>query len=255
MSSNRQPDDAPPSYEAAVAAPPTRSSSVKSLLRRPGPTVESLNLPVGELDQIPEEKAHIWPLVSAEHTPPCFSRPVPLASGSDTTYHPLSSPLVINSKPGSSTLEDAFTTVGAPAMPKHDVQESDWEEFLGDVRTAARFSPGQRKVSDALPVAKCIGFTGFLASSLAEHTIRKHKTADVGALLDIWNEKFFKPRRLEVILCRGDKRKSGKDITFLAPDRLDAPPTLQPKQRGGCCCKSRKQVAVEKPYRLVVISI
>ncbi|QRV74062.1 hypothetical protein RhiJN_02076 [Ceratobasidium sp. AG-Ba] len=255
ISMSGHPDHAPPSYETAVAEQPPRLSIVRSLLRKPRPSVGSLNLPIGELDLTSEEKTRICPRIPDEHTSPCFLRPAPPASESGASYQHLPRPFVIDPKPGSYTLEDSFATVGTPALYEHDVQESDWEELLGDVRAAARLSPGQRAVSNVLPVTKHLGPPGFFASALAEQGMKRQKTAHVAALLDVWNERFFKPRRLEVILCRGDKRKSGKDIGFLAPDRVDTPPASLPKQRGGCCCSRRKQAAIEKPYRLVVVSL
>lgn len=75
---------------------------------------------------------------------------------------------------------------------------------------------------------------------------------------------------LEIILCRGDKRKSGNenDIEFLAPDRMSFPSSSSTSSgssrslRRGCCNKRRSRYegeAVdgeeEKTYRLVVVSL
>ncbi|KAG9127431.1 hypothetical protein FRC07_013876 [Ceratobasidium sp. 392] len=260
MADGGHPDYAPPPYETVVAVPPPRASA-RSLLRksRSGSTSTGRSsITSGELDLTAVSKARICPRTPAEHTSPCFLRPVPSMS-EPTSYQRLPRPFVIDPKPGACTLEDSFATMGTPALYRHDVSESDWDELLGDVRACAQLSSGQRVVSGVLPVTRHLGPPGHLASYLAEQGMKRQKTADVVALLDVWNEKFFKPRRLEVILCRGDKRKSGNDIAFLAPDRMDGS-TIVPKQRGGCCyrsrcCSGRKQAEIEKPYRLVVVSI
>jgi hypothetical protein len=133
-----------------------------------------------------QDTARICPLNPAEHLSPCFLRPIPTASDSSTTYERLPRPFVINSKPGTSTLAESFATVGTPALYKHDIQEGDWEELLQDVRTCARLSNGQRVVSSVLPVTKHLGPPGYLASLVVEQGMKKQKTSDVAAALNVW---------------------------------------------------------------------
>ncbi|KAG9080744.1 hypothetical protein FS749_007918 [Ceratobasidium sp. UAMH 11750] len=256
MSDAGHPDYAPPPYETVVATSSPRASTRRLSKRAPSTSSGPSSPSIGGLDLIVQDKARICPRNPTEHISPSFLRPVPSVSESTTTYERLPRPFVIDSKTGACTLEDSFATVGTPALYKHDVSESDWEELLGDVQVCSRLSPGQRVVLDFLPVARHLGPPGYLASYMAEQGMNYQKMGAVVALLDLWNEKFFKPRRLEVILCRGDKRKSGRDIGFLAPDRMDGPAVV-PKQKGRCChrsrcCRSRQQA---KPYRLVVVSI
>ncbi|KAG8744171.1 hypothetical protein FRC10_010637 [Ceratobasidium sp. 414] len=195
MSDDGNPDYAPPPYDTVVVAPPPRVSTGR-LSKRSLSTSSSRSSPsIGELDLTVQEKARICPRNPAEHISPCFLRPVPSVSESATTYERLPRPFVINPKPGVYTLEDSFATVGTPALYKHDVSESDWEELLGDVRVCARLSSGQRVVSGVLPVTRHLGPPGHFASHIAEQGLKYQKTAEVVALLDVWNEKFFKSRR------------------------------------------------------------
>ncbi|KAF8601381.1 hypothetical protein BDV93DRAFT_495760, partial [Ceratobasidium sp. AG-I] len=64
-----------------------------------------------------------------------------------------------------------------------------------------------------------MGLTGFFVTRAIESGMKTKKTGNVAGLLDIWNERFFHPRRLEVILCRGDYRESGNNMGAPAPDR------------------------------------
>ncbi|KAG9104298.1 hypothetical protein FRC06_003806 [Ceratobasidium sp. 370] len=194
MSDDGHPDYAPPPYETVVA--PLPRASTRRLSKRSSSTSTGRSSPyIGELDSVVQEKVHICPRNPAEHISPCFLRPAPSVSEPATTYERLPRPFVINSKPGAYTLEDSFATVGTPALNRHDVSESDWEELLGDVRACARLSSGQRVVSGVLPVTRHLGPPGHLASYLAEQGLKHQKTAEVVALLDVWNEKFFKSRR------------------------------------------------------------
>ena len=60
--------------------------------------------------------------------------------------------------------------------------------------------------------------------------MRRRNASGVTGLLDVWNERFFKPRRLEIVLCRGDWCMSeSRDKTLPAPDR----PNAQPRQGKG----------------------
>ncbi|KAG8752973.1 hypothetical protein FRC12_011720 [Ceratobasidium sp. 428] len=182
MSDDGRPDYAPPPYESIAATSPPRAST-RSLLKKPRSASTSTGLE--EFDSITQQKARICPLNPEEHTSPCFLRLVPSVSESTTSYQRLPRPFVIDSKSGASTLEDSFATVGTPALYRHDVLESDWEELLGDVRTCARLSSGQRAISGVLPVTRHLGPPGYFASYLAEQGMKRQKTGDVVALLDL----------------------------------------------------------------------
>ena len=129
-----------------------------------------------------------------EHVTPSFLRPVP-RSDSNVTYERLTEPFIIDAKPGVVELSDSFAPWEVPALHRHDVQKEDWEQLLHDVQNCAKLCGGQRIVSAALPVTRFLGPPGHIASFFAAQGIKKQKTSDVAALLDVWNEKFFHPRR------------------------------------------------------------
>ncbi|QRV74059.1 hypothetical protein RhiJN_02073 [Ceratobasidium sp. AG-Ba] len=157
--------------------------------------------------------------------PACFSRVV-LPPSETTTYERLPNPFVIHGKPGKTFLDDAFVVEPLPAFHKHDVETDDWMRFLDDVVTVAKFNGGQKAVAAALPVTKHLLFVGRLASMAVEHGMKKQNIANVVDLLNTWNERFFGPRRLSVVLCKGNYRYSGTDRDLPAPDRPHATPRV-----------------------------
>lgn len=112
-----------------------------------------------------------------------------------TTYEPLAQPFVIHGKPGKKYLDDAFPTTGLPAFYKHDILAEDWVRFLEDIQLVSRLGGGQRVAASVLPVTKHIGFIGSMASRVIHNEVKKSNKGKVTALLDIWNERFFRPRR------------------------------------------------------------
>lgn len=262
-------DDAPPPYELVTPSSPSQPEPTSPISRKSmRKSVEAPQPWTAEIDTIaPGEAPCICPTNPAEHVAPSFLRPVPKPSDS-VSYEPLPRPFVIDAKPGAVELSKSFAPWDIPALHKHDVQKEDWQQLLGDVQACAKLSSGQRIVSGALPVTRHLGPPGHIASFLVEQGMKKQKTTDVAAILDLWNQRFFHPRRLEIILCRGDKRKSGneRDIEFLAPDRMSG---FSGAQSSGSSMSSRNcrrehcgrrrscrgQDDEEKTYRLVVVSI
>ncbi|QRW17063.1 hypothetical protein RhiXN_05065 [Rhizoctonia solani] len=162
------------------------------------------------------------------------------------TYERLPRPFVIQAQTSKHKLPDLFASVGTPALPLHDVHESDWDNLLQDLVACSRYSTGQRIIAGFLPVTKHLGPPGCLANFVVEQGMRKGKLSKSFELLDIWNEQFFRPRRLEVILCKGDRCKSGRRSGFLAPDRIN----VAPRQN-----QNSTPEQADKDYRLVVISV
>jgi hypothetical protein len=126
--------------------------------------------------------------------PICFSRVIP-APSQETTYQNLPQPLVIHSKPGKKFLDDAFVTTGTPALHKHDVLAEDWVRLLEDIGIVARLTTGQKITAGVLPMTMSVGFSGFFISRAIEKGMKRRNAESVVQLLQIWNERFFGPRR------------------------------------------------------------
>ncbi|CAE6482170.1 unnamed protein product [Rhizoctonia solani] len=237
-SGEEQPSDPPPAYESIVAS--SAPNATRRVLKR---SVHRSSCASSQ--QSGDSRDHIASESRETIHTPLSMRPVPEASDS-LTYGKLPRPFVIQAKTSKHQLPDLFSSVGIPALPKHDVDESDWVNLLQELVVCSRYSTGQRVVARVLPVTKCLGPPGCLANLVIEQGMRKSKLTKSLALLDTWNETFFRPRKLEVILCKGDRCKSGRRTGFLAPDRTNIAP-----KRG----ENLASEPTDKDYRLVVISI
>ncbi|CAE7141119.1 unnamed protein product [Rhizoctonia solani] len=233
-----EPNDPPPAYEAVVA--PSTPGATRRVLKRSAHRSSCVSA-----QQSGDSRSHIVS-ESWETTRTCSSmRPAPGTSDS-FTYEKLRHPFVIQAKTSKYNLPDLFSGVGTPALSRHDVQESDWDDLLQELGICSRYSTGQRFVANVLPATKFLGPPGCFANFAIEQGMRKSKLTKSLALLNTWNEIFFKPRKLEVILCKGDRCKSGRRTGFLAPDRTN----IVPRQG-----QNMASEPTDKDYRLVVISI
>ncbi|KAH7335332.1 hypothetical protein B0J17DRAFT_669669 [Rhizoctonia solani] len=240
----------PPSYEQIISTVPSpipaatdskHESESRSLTYgdqpQAGPSTSSTPLQTsqraqpmapasGSPDLVGQAMAKINPRDPLDPPPVCFTRIVP-APSHETTYQALPQPLVIHAKPGKKFLDDAFVTTGTPALHMHDIWAEDWVRLLEDIHIVARLTAGQKITAGILPVTMHVGFSGFFISRAIERGMRNKNVGNVMQLLQIWNERFFKPRHLETILCRGDYRVStgsSDRVRHPAPDRPHARP-------------------------------
>ncbi|KAF8750463.1 hypothetical protein RHS01_09281 [Rhizoctonia solani] len=185
------PDYAPPTYEAATSLPAPSITSRSETHSSPDdePSTESIE---------PDTKATPSrdPL---DPMPSCFSRNVP----TDAAHQALSYPFIVHAKPGKKLLDDAFDTFSSNILEKYNVFDHDWARLIEDIRIAAQLTKGEKVTAKVLPVTKYIGCTGYFVSRAIEKKMKRKNAASVNALLEVWNEQFFRPRRLEITLCRG----------------------------------------------------
>lgn len=120
---------------------------------------------------------------------------------------------------------DGFTQLPPPSAVQphpfatHDVQEADWLRFLGDVKKAGELTTGENITSAVLPMTMHLGLTGMLVSRAIKNGQIRRKQEPTGKLIDVWNHYFFHPRRMEVVLAKGDMRISGNTETAVpSPD-------------------------------------
>ncbi|KAF9810821.1 hypothetical protein IEO21_06769 [Rhodonia placenta] len=107
----------------------------------------------------------------------------------------------------SSDLSKGFPKVPPPPpggephpFATHDVHEEDWTRFLNDVKEAAALSTTDRSVSNVAPLALGVSFGVAGKSGVA------------GELIDRWNNQFFHPRHMNVVLAQGPMSYSGPDV-------------------------------------------
>ncbi|KAG2348066.1 hypothetical protein BDR05DRAFT_926913 [Suillus weaverae] len=94
----------------------------------------------------------------------------------------------------------------------HDIMEEDWKRFLADIKKAGSLSAGQRIKSNAIPFLTGVGLVGgfFLTGAIEKRMKARNRNA-AGDVIDHWNHYFFGPRKMEVVLCQGSERLSGRE--------------------------------------------
>lgn len=123
----------------------------------------------------------------------------------------------------SNKLDDGWPMLPPPApmggqhpFLSHDVTEEDWTKFLRDIKVASSLSGKDRIVSNALPMVMGMSLMGgLLASHVIEGRMKGKKVGPLGDFIDAWNNYFFNPRKMNVVLAQDQNRFSG---------RIDAPP-------------------------------
>ncbi|CUA78184.1 hypothetical protein RSOLAG22IIIB_02802 [Rhizoctonia solani] len=203
-------------YENQYSAGPSTSLAPPQAVQRDQPMTPAS----GSTDLLDQAMSKINPRDPLDPIPICFSRVIP-APSPEITYQTLPQPLVIHARPGKTALDDAFVTTGTPALHKHDIWAEDWVRLLEDIHIVARLTTGQKITASILPITMHVGFAGHFISRAIKQGMKNKKVGGVTQLLQIWNERFFKPRRLEIILCRGDYRVpigSNDQVRLPAPD-------------------------------------
>jgi len=92
--------------------------------------------------------------------------------------------------------------------------------FLTDLKAVAQLTGKDRLISNGVPLVLGMGLIGGLfASHAIERNMKDRKVVPQADLIDAWNNYFFRPRRMTVVLCQGDLRFNGA-IDSLPPDML-----------------------------------
>lgn len=136
--------------------------------------------------------------------PPCFARPLP-PTPSRTFFPWITIPAQTRY-----SLDSGFVPLyDVRALSPHDVLPTDFARFLSDCHVVGTLSSGSRVLAQAVPVVNKFGLTGRLLSMAVQKGVLGGKVKEVSALVDAWNEAFFKPRGVAVWLRQGGKRISG----------------------------------------------
>ncbi|KAJ7215040.1 hypothetical protein GGX14DRAFT_443665 [Mycena pura] len=157
----------------------------------------------------------------------------------------------------------------------YDVNETDWTQFLDEMRSAARLTHKDRSYAYAVPILSAIPLVNVAVAEAIKHHFLSKKPALVSLLVDKWNHHFFHPRSIEVILMRGQRRLSGQSDTPVAglytprTVKFAAPPlALRPEPSGDGSKKNKnkdkgkdkdrdkhKDEDRDKTYRLFIVSM
>ncbi|KDR72519.1 hypothetical protein GALMADRAFT_228809 [Galerina marginata CBS 339.88] len=144
------------------------------------------------------------------------------------------------------TVDKGFPAAPPPSsvqphpFTSHDVGEADWLSFLNAVRSAATLTEKDVRRS-YLPIISIIPIVNIIAATGVQKIMKNQKGGKVAKTIGIWNHLFFGPRKLRVILMKGQVKLSGQ--TELPPDGQFSPANLAPV------------AADDDVYRLFVVSI
>ncbi|KZT32674.1 hypothetical protein SISSUDRAFT_1066735 [Sistotremastrum suecicum HHB10207 ss-3] len=106
----------------------------------------------------------------------------------------------------------------------HDVDQSDWIRFVEDIQIAGGLTGQQRVVSNVVPLVAQMSFVvGLFATKAIETHMKKGKEQPVIELIEIWNNQFFRLRRMNVILVKGNQPLMGSMYQTLNPPVVAAP--------------------------------
>lgn len=144
--------------------------------------------------------------------PPSFQRP----PRPDLPYAPFAqTPLMT----AGSELDKGFPLIAPPSTTvphpfvTHDVGEEDWLRFLYDAKTASKLSPVDRVKSTVAPMAMQMSIgIGYLVSKAIMKRQKDKKATAVGQFIDNWNNHFFHPRHIHIVLAQGTLSYSGPDV-------------------------------------------
>ncbi|KAJ7659606.1 hypothetical protein DFH06DRAFT_1194719 [Mycena polygramma] len=135
-----------------------------------------------------------------------------------------------------------------------DVKETDWTQFLNEMRVIARLSEEERNTAYCIPILSAIPIINVAIAGAIMHHMQRKKPALVSLFVDKWNHHFFHPRNIEIILMRGQVKLSGQSdqpVAGLYTPRtvnFKAPPLATDTGAGA-------SKGSNKTYRLFIVSM
>jgi len=113
------------------------------------------------------------------------------------------------------TLDKGFPYASPPSSSNphpfvsHDVNEQDWTSFLGELQSAAALTDKQLRQSD-LPIVCLIPIISELSFYGVKQIMKHLNISKVIVCIDKWNRHFFEPRKIRVVLMKGQVKVKGQ---------------------------------------------
>ncbi|KIM42261.1 hypothetical protein M413DRAFT_130034 [Hebeloma cylindrosporum] len=120
------------------------------------------------------------------------------------------------------TLDKGFPRAPPPSsiqphpFNSHDITEGDWLSFVDAVHTAATLTKKDVRRSYLALISIAPMISPFTASGV-QKIMKNRKVHKVATLIDTWNHHFFEPRKMRVVLMKGETKLSGLTEPPLAP--------------------------------------
>jgi len=138
----------------------------------------------------------------------------------------------------------------------HDVNEVDWHRFLNEVQKAGKLTGREQLEAAAVPITTHMSILGVFATSAIESNMKDKKVIPVGELIDTWNRLFFHPRKMEVMLAKGQLDGIGNASIPKGPQRRPSTSSSSSSSSGSlssssksgnpCTSKTRKDERAER---------
>ncbi|KAF9445679.1 hypothetical protein P691DRAFT_254637 [Macrolepiota fuliginosa MF-IS2] len=235
---------------------PTRQDSTSTT--SPPPPYESTG---ASAPLISDEKRH------HEEPPAAFSRVSALSTQALTPF----SPMTVLVEGSGRALDKGFSlslplsSEATHPFKQRDITDADWTRFMQDLRDRTAFPNSQKNSTFIIPIALGLGPGAFFISNAIKAKIRRKKLAHAIALINTWNQNFFGPRQVEIILMRGTRaltqsksnyaktqdvsqnNHSAESLSSSDSSSPSSPPDNESK--GGCCGQPKI------PMKLVVVAL
>lgn len=115
----------------------------------------------------------------------------------------------------------------ASIMTDHNVSALDWDRFLRDICTAGALPFREHLVANLIPTPLILVHAGlanyFITRAIMGRYKRRHVPLII-SLVEVYQVRFFQPRRLDVFVVRGTQRLSGHfpgDYSFLEESQYE----------------------------------
>jgi len=180
----------------------------------------------------------------AADLPPSFSR---VAAVTTDNIAPPFGPMVVSVRGSGRALDKGFSlepprSLESPhPFQRRDISEEGWIKFMRDLQDCTALSECTKKKTFLIPVALGLGPAACLVSRAAKNRIRSKKLASAIDLINTWNQDFFAPRRVEVILLRGESALTTTRSNYAESEKVSQ--DNHPSSEG------------KKPMKLVVVPL
>ncbi|KAF7350696.1 hypothetical protein MSAN_01630400 [Mycena sanguinolenta] len=264
-SSSLSPAPHAPGYYSSSTYTPSSSGSGASASLRPPPRWHAMNSSETALGLVasrpPPSPSHshshsqsYLPLPTKREAPSLMRIPPPDLPR--TPFHPMFLFAEEN------RLEKGFASTFPPSSNHphpftiSDVNETDWLQFLAEIRIVANLTEKDVDTAYHVPVVSAIPLINLAVAFAITHHIKRKKPRLVSLLIDKWNHHFFHPRNIEIILMRGQIKISGQsdqpvgNLYIPRTVNFKAPPMDDSDGDGKHSSKSS-----DKTYRLFVVSM
>ncbi|TFY79837.1 hypothetical protein EWM64_g4179 [Hericium alpestre] len=112
----------------------------------------------------------------------------------------------------------------------HDVRPEDFSRLLEDCHLLGKLHPGEHAVAMLSPLVLGVGFLpGFFVTYALQKNFKRSHVKHVGELLQVWDEAFFRPRRLKIWIEKGKVQQAKDDVA--AASRPPPPPLTEDEEK------------------------